>query len=415
MVCREGTPSGYRIANNAHTRAPTVCRVPLHGATTLPGGGSTLEVDMPAAEQKKSLSAFIRRSHSQIIGEFSAFARTLMPSNSPMTEEELRDHCKDLLIAIAEDLDEEQTSHEQSEKSRGHGRAHMMRESARLHADGRVGLGFTPGQVLAEFRALRASVLRLYELTGEGDLVGVRRFNEALDEALTESMTRYGAQTDLYRDQFVGILSHDLRTPLGAIIAGAALLARAADGDQRQSRVAARILNSAQRMERMIADLLDLTRTRLGGAIPLKARHTDLRSVCEEVVLEVQATHPEAVVRFESRGDVTGHWDADRLAQVVSNLVGNAIEHGAEAPVTLVASEAGARVRLTVHNNGDPIPPPARATIFEPLSRGTSDSPRNLGLGLFIARAVVIAHGGEIAVISTAESGTTFEVALPRS
>ena len=169
----------------------------------------------------------------------------------------------------------------------------MMRESARLHADGRVRHGFTPGQVLAEFRALRASVLRLYELAGERDLVGVRRFNEALDEALTESMTRYGAQTDLYRDQFVGILSHDLRTPLGAITAGAALLARAAEDDQRQSRVAGRILNSAQRMQRMIADLLDLTRMRLGGAIPLQAGHTDLQSVCEEVVLEIQATHPE--------------------------------------------------------------------------------------------------------------------------
>jgi hypothetical protein len=112
-----------------------------------------------------------------------------MPPNSPMTEEEMRDHCKDLLIAIAEDLDEEQTSHEQSEKSHGHGRAHRMRESARLHADGRVGHGFTPGQMLAEFRALRASVLRLYELPGEADLVGVWRFNESLDEALTESMT----------------------------------------------------------------------------------------------------------------------------------------------------------------------------------------------------------------------------------
>jgi signal transduction histidine kinase len=119
-------------------------------------------------------------------------------------------------------------------------------------------------------------------------------------------------------------------------------------------------------------------------------------------------------VRFESRGDVTGHWDADRLAQVVSNLVGNAIEHGTNAPVTLVASEAGERVRLTVHNNGDPIPAQARATLFEPLSCGTSDNPRNLGLGLFIARAIVIAHGGEIGVTSTAESGTTFEVALPR-
>ena len=364
--------------------------------------------------EPKSLSAFIQGNHREIISEFSAFARTLMAPQSPLTDQEWRDHCEELLVAIAEDLHTEQTSHEQSQKSRGHGRAKIMEVSGRLHADGRLHQGFTLVQVLAEFRALRASVLRLYELGGEADLAGVRRFNEAIDEALTESVTRYSAQTDLYRDQFVGILSHDLRSPLGAITAGAALLAHAAEDDLRRSRVAARILNSAQRMERMIADLLDLTRTRLGGAIPLKAVPTDLQSVCEEVVLEVQASHPDAVVHFESRGDVTGTWDSDRLTQVVSNLVVNAIEHGGKTPATLVASGAGQRVRLTVHNDGDRIPPHAQATIFEPLARGTSEGAQNLGLGLFIARAIVVAHGGEIRVASTEQSGTTFEVMLPR-
>ena len=370
---------------------------------------------MLTTDKAKSLTAFIRQNHRDIIGEFSEFARTLMPPNSPMSEQELRDHCAELLIAIAEDLDTEQTSHEQSKKSRGRGSAKIMGVSGRLHADGRLHHGFTLVQVLAEFRALRASVLRLYEVSGEADLTGVRRFNEAIDEALTESVTRYSAQTDLYRDQFVGILSHDLRSPLGAITAGAALLAHAAVADQRQARVAARILNSAQRMERMIADLLDLTRTRLGGAIPLNPVSTDLHRVCKEVVMEVQASHPDAVVRFESRGDVTGTWDGDRLAQVVSNLVGNAIEHGGKTPVTLIAAAAGERARLMVHNDGDPIPLDAQATIFEPLTRGTSNGARNIGLGLFIARAIVVAHGGEIRVSSTAESGTTFEVSLPRA
>jgi signal transduction histidine kinase len=359
------------------------------------------------------LSAFIQQNHNDIIGEFSAFARTLMPPNTLMTEQELRDHCEELLRAIAEDLDTEQTSDEQSQKSRGHGSAHRMGVSGRLHADGRLHHGFTLAQVLAEFRALRASVLRLYEISGDADLAGVRRFNEAIDEALTESMTRYSAQTDLYRDQFVGILSHDLRSPLGAITAGAAWLAHVAH-DERQARVAARILNSAQRMGRMIADLLDLTRMRLGGVIPLNAVRTDLQSVCEEVVLEVQASHPDAVVHLESHGDVTGQWDADRLAQVVSNLVGNAIEHGGNTPVALVASETGERVSLTVHNDGNPIPPHAQAQIFEALARGTPDGTRNVGLGLFIARAIVVAHGGEIRVTSTEQSGTTFEVTLPR-
>ena len=136
----------------------------------------------------------------------------------------------------------------------------------------------------------------------------------------------------------------------------------------------------------MIADLLDLTRTRLGGVIPLQAVHIDLQRVCEEVVLEVQASHLDAVVHYESHGDVTGKWDADRLAQVVSNLVGNAIEHGGKTPVTLVASAADERVKLTVHNNGDPIPPHAQAKIFEPLARGTSDGTRNFGLGLYRTR-----------------------------
>jgi signal transduction histidine kinase len=369
---------------------------------------------MSAVITPLSLCAFIQRHHGEIIGEFSAFARTLMPPTSSMTDQELRDHCDELLTAIAEDLDTAQTSHEQSQKSRGQGSAKIMHVSGRLHADGRLHHGFTLVQVLAEFRALRASVLRLYEVSGEADLAGVRRFNEAIDEALTESVTRYSAQTDLYRDQFVGILSHDLRNPLGAITAGAALLAHAAADDQRQARVAVRILRSAQRMARLIADLLDLTRMRLGGEIPLKPVRTDLQRVCEEVVLEIQASHPDAVVRFESRGDVTGAWDADRLAQVVSNLVGNAIEHGGKTPVTLLAAATGERVTLMVHNDGDPIPPHAQAAIFEPLTRGTSSGVSNIGLGLFIARAIVVAHGGEIRLSSTAESGTTFEMSLPR-
>jgi signal transduction histidine kinase len=366
------------------------------------------------AATEPTLSAFITRDHHAIIDEFTSFARTLVPPDSPMTEQELRDHSKELLQAIALDLETQQTNHEQAQKSKGLGAAHMMRASGRLHADARLHHGFGLMEVLSEFRALRASVLRLYERTGEADLPGVRRFNEALDEALTESMTRYSAQTDLYRDQFIGILSHDLRSPLGAITAGAALLARAADDDPRQARVASRILNSAQRMERMIADLLDLTRTRLGGAIPLTVVDTDLQSLCEEVVLEVQASHPDTVVHLESSGDVQGKWDADRLAQVVTNLVVNAIEHGGSTAVTLAAGESGDLVRLTVHNDGPPIPLNVQHKMFEPLARGSSDGTHNMGLGLFIARAIVIAHHGDIRVNSSEQSGTTFEVLLPR-
>ena len=179
--------------------------------------------------------------------------------------------------------------------------------------------------------------------SGASDLTEVRRFNEAIDEALTESMDRFAVQTDLFRDQFIGVLSHDLRTPLAAITTGAALLAVPEDNPQRRGRVVARIMNSAQRMERMIGDLLDLTRARLGGSIPLNRRPADLQQVCEEAMIEIRAGQPDAVVRLEASGDLRGEWDADRLAQVVSNLVGNAIQHGGGTPVTLTAQETGTR------------------------------------------------------------------------
>jgi signal transduction histidine kinase len=273
--------------------------------------------------------------------------------------------------------------------------------------------------LLAEFRALRHTILRLYEESGATDISEVRRFNEAIDETLTESMTRFAAQTDLFRTQFIGILSHDLRTPLGAIVTGAALLALPEDKPERRAKVTSGMLTSCQRMERLIADLLDLTRVRLGGAIPLTRRRADLLQICEDVVTEVRAVHPEAVIEVETAGNLVGEWDVDRMAQVVSNLLGNAIQHGAGTPVTLVVKEGDDAITLVVSNGGEPIPPEVMPSIFEPLvahrtgERNTAG--RSIGLGLFIARTVVAAHGGDIEATSSAESGTTFSVVLPKS
>jgi signal transduction histidine kinase len=328
-----------------------------------------------------------------------------MPPGADMTEAELRDHAEDILSAVVADLGLAQTRQEQSRKSRGRGSANTMRASARLHADDRIQHGFAFRSVLAEFRALRAAVLRLYADSGASDATEVLRFNEAIDETLTESMDRFAAQTEQFRDQFIGVLSHDLRNPLAAITAGAALLALPEDNAQRRSSVVTRIMNSAQRMERMIGDLLDVTRARLGGFMPLERRVVDLQQVCEEAVIEIHAGHPDAVVGVETEGDLRGLWDPDRLAQVVSNLVAKAIQHGAGTPVT-----------LAVHNGGAPIRPDILPVIFEPLVRGTEGSAgRSIGLGLFIARAIVSAHGGDIRVSSSADAGTTFTVTLPKA
>jgi signal transduction histidine kinase len=362
-----------------------------------------------------SLSAFIREHHEQIVVEFAAFGRTLMPPGANMSETELRDHAQELLSAMVKDIGTPQTAREQSRKSQGHGTARALEHSGRLHADDRIRHGFTFRAVLAEFRALRATVLRLYEESGATDLTEVRRFNESVDEALTESMDRFAAQTDRFRDQFIGVLGHDLRTPLGAITTGAALLAVPEDNPQRRARVATRILSSAQRMERMIGDLLDLTRARLGGTIPLKRRQADLQALCEEVVAECRAARPDADLRLHTTGSLVGNWDPDRLAQVVSNLVANAIQHGEGTPVALTLKEQGNTVMLAVHNEGPPIPPDVLPSVFEPLARGgTDDGLHSIGLGLFIARAMVLAHGGEIGVDSSSDQGTTFTARLPK-
>ena len=359
------------------------------------------------------LGEFIAQHQEDIISKFSAFARALMGPGSDMTEAELRDHAKDMLTAIAKDLETEQSVEEQSRKSQGHGSLNVMAASGRLHAEGRIEHGFSPGQMLAEFRALRSSVLSLYERSGHVDMRGVTRFNEAIDEVLAESMSRYAVKTDLYRNQFVGILSHDLRSPLSAITAGAGLLAASAS-DERQARVATRILNSALRMARMIGDLLDLTRTRLGGEIPLKRVPMDLQQLCDEILLEIHTAHPEATVRFDVAGNLTGEWDRDRLAQVISNLLGNAIQHGDRGWITLTARGAEEHVTLSVHNGGKAIPAASQASVFEPLARGKSDAVQSIGLGLFIARAIVVAHGGEIVLRSSDDAGTTFELRLPK-
>jgi signal transduction histidine kinase len=365
-----------------------------------------------------SLSVFIQNHHEEIIREFAVFAKTLMPPGAAMSEPELRDHAEEILTAIGHDMGTAQTVDEQSKKSQGLGTAKAMAASGRLHADNRIQHGFTVGAVLAEFRALRATVLRLYELSGASDLTEVRRFNESVDEALNASMTRFAAQADLFRDQFIGILSHDLRNPLGAITTGAALLAVPEDDPQRRARVAATITSSAQRMERLIGDLLDLTQAKLGGAIPLTRRRTHLQQLCEDVMRETRTAHRDLALRLETSGYLVGDWDADRLSQVVSNLVGNAIQHGEGTPVTLAAHGEGDGVTLAVHNGGAPIPPEAMPLIFEPLARGQADNAtgsHSIGLGLFIARAIVSAHGGEIEVTSSRELGTTFKVVLPRS
>jgi hypothetical protein len=370
------------------------------------------------------LANFIRGHHEAILVAWEAFARTLKPAAEGMSKAGLRDHAGEILTAIVADMDSLQSAAEKGAKSKGHrskgagpGGKKDPGALGQLHAILRIESGFTLSQVVAEYRALRASVFRLWG-KAHADAAGVSRFNEAIDEALTEAVDRYTEKTNRYRDQVIGIVSHDLRNPLSSILMGSSALGRAEGLDDKSSRIASAIQNSAKRMVRIVGDLLDLTRTRLGSGISLVRGPSDVGPICQMVISELEGSHPNAVIRYTSQGDLRGEWDSGRLAQVLSNLVGNALQHGdADKPIRVDAKGDVEAVVVAVHNAGPPIPMGLLSDIFEPMVRHVEDPAKassGLGLGLYIAKEVVAAHGGTIDVTSTDADSTTFTVRLPR-
>ncbi|MBK7828720.1 HAMP domain-containing sensor histidine kinase [Nannocystis sp.] len=365
------------------------------------------------------LTEFIQANHEAIIAEWVQFATTLLPWAKGMSERALRDHAGELLTAVVSDMKAPQTSEQQAEKSQGLAAPGALTSVGQKHAAQRLATGFNLDQLVSEYRALRASILRLWADANGEEHRELNRFNEAIDESLTEATIRYSEMLGRTREQFLAILGHDLRNPLGAILMGSTMLARSERLDDKQARIAARILNSASRMNRMVSDLLDLTRTRLGAGIPVTPRAMDLAPICQAVIAELEAVHPDSHLRFEAFGDLVGTWDSDRLTQVISNLVANALQHGGEGgSVSVVAEGLGDTVALRINNHGPLIAPEAMRMIFEPMLRQpTPDGDRNstgLGLGLYIAREIVVAHGGTIGVTSTEAAGTTFTIQMPR-
>jgi signal transduction histidine kinase len=220
------------------------------------------------------------------------------------------------------------------------------------------------------------------------------------------------------REQFIAILSHDLRGPLTSIAMNAGLLIDKAELGERHLKTVMRIARSAERMNRMIRDLLDFTRARLGGGFELVRAPAGLADVCRQVVEEMEAVHHDRKVELSIRGRGWGTWDADRMAQVLSNLISNAFQYSPpDTPVRISLGEEGPNVVVEVNNDGELIPGDVLPVIFDPYfrvrARGGTGSSQGLGLGLYIASQIVIAHGGRIDVRSMPNEGTTFRVLLP--
>jgi signal transduction histidine kinase len=219
-----------------------------------------------------------------------------------------------------------------------------------------------------------------------------------------------------FQERFIAILGHDLRNPLSAVRMGLALLQRTAP--QESLRTLDRMNRSVARMERMIQQLLDLARSRIGGGIRIELAPASLERIVNDVAEELRGAHPGRELLVESAGDLDGAWDADRLQQVASNLINNALCYGPpDEPVRVAMRGEDGQVVLSVHNGGAPIPDATREALFDPFRRGRGSvpaSPSGLGLGLYITRELVRAHGGSIDLQSTATSGTTFTVSLPK-
>ena len=370
------------------------------------------------------LADFILRDMEVVLVRWEAFASAQLPAAAHMHPLALRDHAEQILQAIAADLTTYQSREAQTTKSLG-GKPALVgapETAAQTHAVLRAKSGFNINQLTAEYRALRASVLRLwtdaYPLSDADRFEDVMRFNEAIDQALAESVSFFSAQVEQARNLLLGMLGHDLRSPLQSIQMTASYLAALNAGAQ-VSDAAARLINSGSRMKALLDDLLDFNRTKLGLGIDIHATPIDTARVFEDELSLLRAAHADRQLDLEVAGDTAGTWDAMRMRQVLSNLVVNAIKYGADdTPVHVALVGDAEQLRFEVRNKGPAIDRGTLKSVFDPLQRALGRNARydgsgSLGLGLYIARQIVEAHGGGIDARSD-ETQTVFAVWVPR-
>ena len=369
------------------------------------------------------LSAFILENMDAIVAEWEAFASTLLPAAEHMTALALRDHAQQILATIAADLETPQTREQQSAKCKGHASPVPGSDdtAAQTHAVLRAKSGFDVVQLVAEYRALRASVLRLWldarhlDAHTTPDMI---RFNEAIDQAVAESVEQFHNKVEQARNLFLGMLGHDLRAPLTAISMTAERLGTLHPDGQTGS-LSRRIARSAAAMQALLDDLTDFIRTLLGLGLVMKPTEIDFAAYLHEEIDLLREAYPNRAIHVAVDGEVRGRWDGARLRQVVRNLATNALKYGdADSPVRISLAATADGLRLEVRNRIERGHADVREHWLQPLTRGIAtpaadDENHHLGLGLFIVGVIVLAHGGTLDV-RPHDAETTFVVDLPR-
>lgn len=369
-----------------------------------------------------TLSSFIATHREEILQAWEKSAAARLQPTDVTSFAPLRDHLGELLDAIAQDLDGERPDDSGADLSRKHAWLHVT-AIADQHGEGRAHEGINVKHMVPEFPALRACVDRLWleslSSMTKRDCVELMEFDAALDLALVHAVSTFMDQLNRSRTTFLSILGHDLRDPLSTVISAAKLMLEEGFDPQKMPDVASRIVRTGERMHQLVIDLLDFTRSRAGG-MPIQRHESDLGHTVRTAADEFSTSHPDRPLNIEVSGDLHGSWDDKRMSQAIGNLLANAVHHGAEDKPIDISTWADEReVAIAVHNEGPPIPKERRSRLFDPLNvardrETTGRGSNHLGLGLYIAKAIVSGHRGQIDVDSSLERGTTFTIHLPR-
>ncbi|MEG9328907.1 sensor histidine kinase [Salinimicrobium catena] len=370
------------------------------------------------------LVPFIKKNKEEIADEWVEYARENISAADEKEVKQVKDHIIEMLESIAKDMEVSESNSEQEAKSKGNKEVkNIHATAAKEHGTQRVKMGFNIVELSSEFRALRASVLRLWskEKSGESDedqVHDIIRFNEAIDEAWIHSLKKFDSVVQESKNWFLSVLGHDLRSPLAAILGAQQVLGLSDKLTEKEKRILRRTEASAKSMKELINNLLELTNLRLGKGMTITRSSVDLSRQGEEIIQEFQLAYPESKFKFDSRGPVQGDWDRLRLKQVLTNLIANALRHGkAGGPVTLKISTKGKEAIFSVHNEGNPIPKDVQKQIFDgrfSMEQEPYGNENSYGLGLYIVKEIIKEHEGEIKLESSAKKGTTFTIVLPR-